>query len=148
MRREILIFAILLSNVAFGSTLPVEIREVREIDTNRCKVNSLASAVSEHLFDRGLDKDVAHQKVSKALAGSDSINALMAQNIINSFDSIQYKDVVSYIGESALFGKKVNLSSYKDIVALLQKSNKVVLNRATLLKVEKLSLESKNAKSV
>lgn len=148
MKRQILIFTVLISNIAFSAVVPVDIREVneiREINTNKSRV-SINSAVSTHLHEKGLDKNIAKQRVQAHLEHDEYTNTLMAENIINHFSELKHKDVVAYISDSALFQKKIDLSSYKNILGLVHKSNKLTLDKMTLAKIEKISTENKNIK--
>lgn len=148
MKREILIVTVLMTNIAFSATLPVKIREIKEIDVNKNKISSLAEAASIHLHKKGLDQDIADQKVLKALSSDEHVNALMVQNIVNNFDNIKREDIIAYIGSCALYEKSVNFSSYDNIVALVQKTDKLMLDKVTLEKIEKICLENKNIKSL
>lgn len=148
MKRQILMFTVLISNIAFSAVLPVDIREVseiREVNTNKNRV-SINSAASTHLHDKGLDKNIAKQRVLTHLKHDEYTNTLMAENIIKNLSGLKHKDVVSYISDSALFQKNIDLSSYKNIVGLVHKSNKLSLDKMTLAKIEKISLENKNIK--
>lgn len=146
MKKEILILTVLISNIAFASALPLEVREAIEITTKKNRVVSLYSTASDHLYKRGLDKNVAKQKVLDSLKGDEYINDLMAQNIIENFNDIKFEDIISYIGDSALHGKSVDLSSYANIINLFQKNNGLALDTLILEKIEKISLENKSIK--
>jgi uncharacterized membrane protein len=149
MKRQILMFTVLISNIAFSAVLPADIREVseiREVNTNKSRV-SINSAATAHLHDKGLDKEIAKQRVLKHLKHDEYANNLMAENIIKNLTGLRHKDVVSYIGNCALFQKNIDLSSYNNIVRLVHKSNKFSLDKMTLAKIEKISLENKNIKS-
>lgn len=149
MNRRILIFTVLISNIAFSAVLPVDMRdvsEIREIGTNKNRV-SICSAVSRHLHKKGLDEDVADERVKKHLRYNEYENSLMAENILNNFNELNHKDIISFVSESVLFQKNVDLSSYKQIVGLVHKSNKVSMDSMTLKKIEKISFENKNIKS-
>jgi hypothetical protein len=140
MKREILILTVIVANITFASPYIIEVRETREINTNKNEQSNLTEAVSVYLSKRGLDESIAQQKVLNFLEGDDYTNSLMARNIISHFNEIKYEDIVAYIGECALFEKSVNLSSYADILAFLQKNNNFILQKTTLEKVEKVTL--------
>jgi hypothetical protein len=146
MKKEILIFTVLITNIAFSSTLPFEIREVREITTNKKKSSTLTDLAITHLYERGLDENAAKQKVLKSLKNDVYLNDLMAQNIIENLKGIKQQDIVSHVSEFALFEKNIDLSLYDNIVAIAQKSNKLALDKLTLEKISKISLENKNIK--
>lgn len=148
MKRQILIFTVLISNIAFSAVLPVDVREVseiREVNTNKNRV-SIYSAASTHLHEKGLDADIAKQRVLTHLQHDEYTSTLMAENIIKHLSELKHKDVVSYVSNSVLFKKNIDLSSYKNIVSLVHKSNKLGLDKMTLAKIEKVSLENKNIK--
>ncbi|WP_345993485.1 hypothetical protein [Sulfurimonas sp. HSL-1716] len=148
MKREILIVTVLMTNIAFASVLPAGVRTIREIDTNKNTINTLSSAASMRLYKRGLEKETANQKVLRSLNGDEHTNSLMAQNIMDHFKEIKNEDIVRYISDCALFEKKVNLSSYDDIIALLQKTNRFKLDEDSLKKIQKISLENQKITQV
>lgn len=145
MKREVLLFTVLITNIAFGSVLPIEVREISEINKN--KFNTLTSAVSKHLYERGLDENIAQEKVLKSLIGDEYTNNLMSHNIIENLHEIQREDIISFVSDSALYGHSVDLSSYENIISLVQKSNKLSLNRVSLEKIKNISLENKKIQS-
>lgn len=150
MKKEILIFTVLISNIAFASVFPLEIGEVRvvlEIRENKNRTNTLHDASIKRLQERGLDKIAANRKVLETLSGDEYANDLMAQNIIENFSEIKREDVVSYISDSALHAKRVDLGSYANIINLFQKNNIFALDNETLKKIEKISFENKNIRS-
>lgn len=65
MKREIVIFTVLITNITFAATLPSEIREVSEVTTSKKKVNSLCGMAVMNLHERGLDENAAKQKSFK-----------------------------------------------------------------------------------
>lgn len=148
MKKNILIVTVLISNIAFGSVLPGQIRDGKEFSTQKTRVNSIHKAASINLSKRGLDESIAMDKVSEILKADEFTNVLMAQNIVMNFNELKHEDIISYISDSALYGKSVDLSSYSNIVALIQKSNNFNLDKTTLKKIEKIVLENKNIKSL
>jgi hypothetical protein len=148
MKREIVIFTVLITNITFAATLPSEIREVSEVTTSKKKVNSLCGMAVMNLHERGLDENAAKQKVLKFLQHDKYVNDLMAQNIVKNLDGIKPQDIVQYVSDSVLFEKSVDLSSYENLVALAQKSRKLALDKGTLEKIKKISFENKNLKSL
>lgn len=145
MNKKIIIITVLLTNIVFASVLPVVV-PLKNSNTNR--VNTLSNMVSSNLHRRGLDKSVAEKKVSQSLQGDAYANDLMAQNIIKNMSDIKEEDVVSHLGNCALYGKSVDLSSYENIVSLVQQSKKIALNKSDLQIIQKISLENKNIKSL
>lgn len=144
MKREILIITVLITNIAFGATLPIKNRVVREIDTNKNRIKTLAGETRKYLYNKGLDANVADKKVIKALGGDEYANSLMAQNIVENFTEIKHEDIIAYIANCALHERGVDLSSHEEIIALLQKTNRFKLDKESLEKVEKTCLENKN----
>lgn len=143
MKRQILIITVLLTNIALGAALPINNRVEREIDTNKKNTNALAGAASRYLFNKGLDKSVADKKVLKSLGGNEYRNSLMAQNLIDKFKGIKHDDIVAYIGDCALYEKRVDLSSYDEIIGLVQKKSRLALDKTTLEKIEKICFENR-----
>ncbi|MBU0631368.1 hypothetical protein KKA17_01865 [bacterium] len=147
MKRQILIITVLLTNIALGAALPINNRVEREIDTNKKNTNTLAGAASRYLFNKGLDKSVADKKVLNSLGGNEYKNSLMAKNLIDSFSGIKHEDIVAYIGECALYGRCADLSSYDEIIGLIQQKSRLALDKTALKKIEKISLENSKIKN-
>ena len=145
MNKRILISTVFISNIIFASVLP---SQINQINLNKNRLGTFSSLVSLHLYKRGLDKDVAHKKVSNFLIGGDFENDLMIQNILSNFNTIEYDNVVEYIANSALYSKEVDLSSYDTIIGMVQKTDGVSLDKLTLQKIEKVSLENKKIKQL
>ena len=145
MNKRILISTVFISNIIFASVLP---SHVNQITFNKNRLGTFSSLVSLHLYKRGLDKDVAHKKVSNFLIGGDFENDLMIQNILSNLDVLEYGSVVEYIADSALYSKEVDLSSYDTIIGIVQKADGINLDKLTLQKVEKVSLQNKKIKQL
>ncbi|MBU0721488.1 hypothetical protein KJ877_09105 [bacterium] len=145
MSKKIIIISVFVSNIVFASVLPVNIAHG---SANSNRLNTLSNLAGLHLYQRGLDKKTAQQKISKSLQGDEYVNDLMAQNIIENFTKITKEDIVAYISNSALYEKSVDLSSYANIISLVQKSRTFVLDKADLEKIQKISLENTKIKSL
>ena len=145
MNKRILISTVFISNIIFASVLP---SNINQINLNKNRQKSFSGVVSLHLYNRGLDKDMAIEKVSNSLKGEDFENDLMIQNILSTLDGIKYENIVAHIAGSALRSKEVDLSSYDTIIGMVQKISKFSLDKLTLERVEKLSLENKKIKQL
>ena len=151
MKTRILIIIVLMADVAFASPLQLEVRNVRnntEIKAYRNDTKTLADAVTEHLHARGLDKDVASEKAFNSLKDDPRSTDLMAKNILNHFSEMKRKDLIEYISNNALYNRSVDLSKYDHLIALIQKINGFKSDKETLEKVEKISFENKNIRSL
>ena len=140
-----------MADVAFASPLQLEVRNVRnntEIKAYRNDTKTLADAVTEHLHARGLDKDVASEKAFNSLKDDPASTDLMAKNILNHFGEMKRKDLIDYISNNALYNRSIDLSKYDHLIALIQKINGFKSDKETLEKVEKISFENKNIRSL
>lgn len=144
MNKKIIIITVFLTNIVFASVSPLSI-PLNNSNTKR--VNTLSGMVSSNLHRRGLEKSVAEQKVSKSLQGDAYTNDLMAQNILENISGIKKENIIAYLTNCALYGKNVDLSSYESIVALVQQSNKLALEKADVQIIQKISLENQYIKS-
>ena len=145
MRIKIFLVTVFISNIAFATSLPIDIREIRnskEIIINN-NTKTLANRVSAHLYNKGLELDVANEKVSKVLVGDEATIDLMVINLLRHFPQLSHEDVVAYISKCALFNKSVDLSAYDDILSLVQQSSSLTLDKDILEKVKQVSFENK-----
>jgi len=148
MKKKILASTVLISSIAFSAVLHADIRETSEVreakaNTNTTKAN-VCGVVSTHLSNRGLDKKVAQQRVLKYWKHDEYTNSLMVENIMKKFNELSYQDIISYISNSVLFQKNVDLSSYSHIMELMHKSNRLTLDKLALAKIKRVSIENKN----
>lgn len=145
MSNKFFIITVFISNIAFGAVVPkIDLHRV----VNTKNTNKLTTKISTQLFNRGLEKHIAKAKVKDSLVHDDELNAIMAYNIIKTIKIVNEKDIVEFLTQSALRGKKVDLSSYSTLISLVQKSSQVLLDKETLLHVEKVSLENENLKAM
>ena len=145
MNKKILISTVFITNIIFASVLP---SHINQINLNKNRLGSFSSAVSLHLYKRGLDEKVAIKKVSESLIGEDFENELMIQNILTHLDGLEYDSIIAYIADSVLHSKEIDLSSYGTIVGMIQKISKSRLDKEVLQKIEKLSLENVKIKQL
>ena len=145
MNNKIFIITVFISNIAFGAVVP-KTNLHRIVNTKN--TNNLTTKISTQLSSRGLEKDIAKAKIKNSLLHDDKLTTLMAHNIIKTLKTVNEKDIVEFLTQSALKGKKVDLSSYSTLISLVQKSSQTHLDKETLSAVEKVSLENENLKTV
>jgi len=151
MKIKILIVTAFITNIAFASSLPIDLRETKdakEIKVNNNNTKTLANIVSAHLYNKGLDKDVANERASKVLIGDGVASDLMVMNLLNHFPELQHEDVISYMSKCALFNKNVDLSAHDNILSLVQQSDSLIVDKHTLAKIKKVSFENKHIQLV
>ncbi len=145
MSNKFFIITVFISNIAFGAVVPkIDLQRV----VNTKNTNKLTTKISTQLFNRGLEKHIAQAKVKDSLVHDDELNAIMAYNIIKTIKIVNEKDIVEFLAQSALRGKKVDLSSYSTLISLVQKSSQALLDKETLLHIEKVSLENEKLKAM
>ena len=145
MSNKFFIITVFISNIAFGAVLPkIELYKV----INTQNANKLTTKISTQLFNKGLDKHIAEAKVEASLLHNEELNDLMVHNILKTIKVVNEKNIVAFLTQSALRGKKVDLSAYSTLVALVQKSSQKALDKEILLHVQKVSLENKSLKSM
>ena len=143
MSNKFFIITVFISNIAFGAVLPkIELYKV----VNTQNADKLTAKISTQLFNSGLDKHIAKAKVKNSLVHDGELNDLMAHNILKTLKTVNEKDIVDFLTQSALRGKKVDLSAYSTLVSLVQKSSQRALDKETLLHVEKVSRENESLK--
>ena len=145
MNKKILISTVFISNIIFASVLP---SQINQISLNKNRIGTFSTIVSQHLYKRGLDKEIAQKKVSNFLIGEDFENDLMIHNILSNLDMLEYDSVVEYIASATLYSKEVDLSSYDTVIGMVQKIKNTNLDKLTLQNIEKVSLQNKKIKQL
>ncbi len=127
-KTQLFVITIFLSNIAFTSVLPADALEnFRDVavsqEQNEETKNTLHNAVVTHLINKGLDVDIAKERVEAALSHSELEAQLLAQQIVHT-QKISYSDIVEYVANAALYKKQINLSHPQELTALLQRNKK------------------------
>ena len=128
-KTQLFVITIFLSNIAFTTILPADALEnFRDVtiaqEQNEAAKNSLHNAAAIKLINKGLDTDVAHERVRTALANSELEVQLLVQNIVQN-ENISYNDIVEYVAKAALYRRKVDLSQSQELTALQQRSKSI-----------------------
>ncbi len=140
MNNKFLIITVFISNIAFAAVVPkINVQET----VNLKNTNKLTTKISKHLFNRGLEKNIVREKINISLIHNEDITELMAQNILKNLPSLQEKDIVDFLAQATLKGKRVDLSDYATLIALVQKQSIATFNDTMLLHVEKVSDENR-----
>jgi len=138
MSNKILIITIFVSNIAFSAVVNMKFPNYY-IESK--KVNQLSNQIVRNLYNRGLDLNIAKQKLSQSFKGNSYKNELIIKNILKEFPNITQKEVVAYISNSVLRGKNIDLSSYDTIIGIIQSSTPIFENNM-YAKVEKFYKEN------
>ena len=145
MNNKFFIITVFISNITFGAVSPkIELHKV----VNMQNTDKLSTKISTQLFNNGLDKHIAKVKVQNSLVHNQGLNDLIAHNILKTLKTLSEKDIIDFLTQSVLRGKKVDLSAYSTLVALVQKSSQRALDKKTLLQVKKVSLENRALKAM
>jgi len=139
MNNKFLIITVFISNIAFAAVVPkINLQET----VNLKNTNKLTTKISKQLFNRGLERKVIQKKLEASLIHNENITELMAQNILKNIQSLQEKDIVDFMAQAILKGKRVDLSSYATLISLVQKHSIATFDDSILLHVEKVSNEN------
>jgi len=145
MSNKIFIITVFISNIAFGAVvaLPNTLQTVTAKAANR-----VAQKSAKELYERGLDANVATQKVQASLEYDMQTNEIMVQNILASVTTLSEQDIVSFIADAALRNNRVDLSSYETLIALVQHKSHTLLNTSLRLELEKVSDANERVKKM
>ena len=149
MKKGILIIIVLMADIAFASPLTVEIRNNRnitEVESQKNDIHSFANSLSNHLQSKGLEQEIADQKVSRYFKDNDNVNALMAKNITKYLAKIKYEDIITYVANEVLYNRIIDLGQYDHLIGLSQSKLGFVQDNTTLEKIKNISIENKNIK--
>jgi len=146
LKKQIVIFTVLISNIVFSVALSADVKEenrTKEVST-QCSQYNVSNEVNKYLSNKGLDPQVVQQRFHKYLKHNVYANSLMINNILTQLNELSYEDVIAHISNTVLFQKSVDLSSYNDLIALVQRKNFIIHNSLLLKKVEKIARENQN----
>ena len=145
MSNKILIITVFISNIAFGAViaLPNTLKTVTAKTVSRLTQKSV-----KQLYERGLDTDVATQKVQATLENDMQTNEIMVQNILTSVSELHEHDIINFIADAALHNNKIDLSSYETLIALVQHKSHTLLNTSLRLELEKVSDANERVKNI
>lgn len=145
MNKRILIITVFLSNIVFATTIPTPISHSCVKNTT---VNSFSNMATQNLYNRGLEKKVAQKKISDSLKGDEASNDLMMQNIINQLSLLKREDIITFVSNAALHNRDIDFSSYETLLQMIQENGKIPLEKTVLEKLQKITQQNQNIKSL
>ena len=145
MNNKILFITVFISNIAFGAilSLPKTIKITNIKNTNRIVQKS-----AQKLCNKGLERNIVTSKIEASLQNTPDITQMMAQNILASLPTLKEDDIASFIADASLHNKTLDLSSYEDIIALMQHHSPTLLDKEIVQKIEKVSNENERLKII
>ncbi|RLA72879.1 MAG: hypothetical protein DRG24_01735 [Epsilonproteobacteria bacterium] len=108
---------LLISNLVYA--LPVQ-----NIPRQRAVISqfdhALVAMISELLVSRGLERDVAEQKVVHLFGENINNAALNLHHFLHEFNTVSYDQAAEYLSQKALFDQQIDLASYDALLGMLQ----------------------------
>ena len=89
--------------------------------------SSISSQITSTLYKRGLDEETAKELSQKLVQDNDELLSLMINNLINN-SSLTKNEIINYLSKQALLKKRVDLSSYSNVVKMAQTIKSNTLN--------------------
>ena len=145
MNNKILFITVFISNIAFGAVLSLP--NTTKL-TNTKNTNRIVQKSAQKLYNRGLERNIATSKIEASLQNTPHITQMMAQNILASLPILKEDDIASFIAHASLHNKTIDLSSYEDIIALIQHHSPTLLDKEIVQKIEKVSNENERLKII
>ncbi len=138
MKKELLLFTVILSNITFASMPLVEVPELKALSQAKNQLNTLENSAKQYLLNKGMDRDIAQIKVQNTLAGNEHSNMLISQKLVENFETITHQTIASYFGSKALLDKRVNLNEYDELIGFVQRSGQLNIDATTREKIENI----------
>ena len=135
MNNRILIITVFISNIAFGSIIPVV---KLETSISSSVQNDFSQKVTAHLSEQGMEIEAIRKKVDYSFNSGEHSSHIMAQKIMQVFPQVKEQNIIDYFANSVLHGKVINLHSYDNVVSLLQRTDYKLLKKENLEKVQKI----------
>ena len=145
MNNKILFITVFISNIAFGAVLSLP--NTTKL-TNTKNTNRIVQKSAQKLYNRGLERNIATSKIEASLQNTPDTTQMMAQNILASLPILKEDDITSFIAHASLHNKTLDLSSYEDIIALMQHHSPTLLDKEIVQKIEKVSNENERLKII
>lgn len=129
-----------ISLTVFVSSLLLSPFTIAPLNANtQIKSKSISITIASILHKRGIDEDAA-EKISKSFIGeNEELFSIMLRNLINDCSSLNQKEILDFISDSALHKKTIDLSSYASLIKIVQKVNPTALNQKTMQEIEKIA---------
>ncbi len=84
---------------------------------------ALISMIADQLVSRGLEYEVAEQKVAHLFADKINNASLSLHHFMLAFESVTQKEIAEYLSQKALFDQQIDLTSYDALLGMLQGVN-------------------------
>jgi len=136
-KKNLLTLTLIISGLALNPVLAESV--IENISHTQNTQQSIRSSISNILFNRGLDEDVASEISESFVDESDEmLLAMLMQNLEN--QNIATKnEVLEYLSTAALHKQKLDFRSYDTLIGMVAKIQKKSLDRTTLNLLSKIS---------
>jgi len=104
--------------------------------------NRVSSSIATVLYKRGLDADAAKTLSQDIVTDDEELFARMLENVLRACTSISKEELITYLGDRALFRKSVALENYDDLVAMISKIKQKALDAQTLNTLQNIVKEN------
>jgi len=108
---------LLITNLVYA--LPVETVSRQRSSISKFD-HAIIAVIADMLVSRGLDRDIAEQKVAHLFGEDISNTALNLHRFLLEFETITQDQVVNYLSQKALFDQQIDLASYDALLGMLQ----------------------------
>jgi len=108
---------LLITNLVYAlpaQTIPRQRAVISKFD------HAIIAVIADMLVSRGLDRDIAEQKVAHLFGEDISNTALNLHRFLLEFETITQDQVVNYLSQKALFDQQIDLASYDALLGMLQ----------------------------
>jgi DNA-binding protein Fis len=136
-KKNLLTLTLIISGLALNPVVADTI--VQHITQTQKTQQSVRTAISNVLYNRGLDEDVAAEISESFLDETDEmLLAMLMQNLENQ-NIVTKTEVLEYLSTIALHRQKLDMSSYDDLIGMVAKIKKKSLDDITLSKLSKIA---------
>jgi hypothetical protein len=136
-KKNLLTLTLIISGLALNPVAADTI--VQHIAQTQNTQQSVRTAITNILYNRGLDEDVAVEISESFLDETDEVLlAMLIQNLENQ-NIVTKNEVLEYFGTIALHRQKLDISSYDNLIGMVAKIQKKFLDDTTLTKLSKIA---------
>lgn len=136
-KKNLLTLTLIISGLALNPVLAQSV--IQNISHTQNTQQSVRTSISNVLFNRGLDEEVAAEMSESLVDDADELMlAMLMQNLENQ-NIVSKTEVIEYLSTVALHKEKLDFKSYDTLIGMVAKIQKKTLDTQTLIKLSKIA---------
>ncbi|MEA2047164.1 MAG: hypothetical protein U9O64_01805 [Campylobacterota bacterium] len=142
-KQNIITLSLIISGLAINPVV-ADSDEIIRVNKERQNITrSVSNSISSILYDRGIDKEKANEMAQEIVNKADEVFLSLMIQMLEQKNIVTHGEVLEYLSTAALYREKIDFKQYDNLVGMVRKIKKEVLNQNTLKELSSIAKMNK-----